>query len=50
MEEEFLKDLGHNNQRLDEIIASIRTLMKPDPRTKRGSVSPLSRPAAKRGV
>jgi hypothetical protein len=50
VEEEFLKDLNLNNQRLDNIIASIKTIMKVDPKTKRVGVSPLAKNVGSRVV
>jgi hypothetical protein len=50
MEEDFLKDLNHNSQRLDSIIVSIRSLMRIDPKTKRPSVSPQCKSTNKRAV
>jgi hypothetical protein len=47
MEEEFLKDLNINNQKLDTIIASVRGLMKIDPKMRKGGVSPMGKSNAK---
>lgn len=41
VEEEFLKDITANNQRLDGIIAAVKGMMKFDAKNKRPSVSPL---------
>lgn len=43
MEEEFLKDLNLNNQRLDGIISLVKGVMKYDPKGKRVGVSPLKK-------
>jgi hypothetical protein len=43
MEEEFLKDLNTNNQKLDNIIASVRGLMKIDPKARKAGVSPIGK-------
>ena len=50
LEEEFLKDFNLNNQRLDNIVNSVRTLVKMDPKTRRTGVSPLGKPNNKRVV
>lgn len=50
IEEEFLKDLNNNNQRLDNIISSIKNIMKVDPKNKRIGVSPLARNSTSRAV
>ena len=50
LEEDFLRDLHQNSQRLDNILNSVRNLVKMDPKTKRASVSPLGKPAVKRGA
>ena len=47
MEEEFLKDLNLNNQRLDGIISLVKGVMKYDPKGKRVGVSPLKKIANK---
>ena len=43
MEEEFMKDLQHNNSRLDHVINCVRTILKPESKNKRMGVSPLGR-------
>lgn len=50
MEEQFIKDLNNNNQRMDTLIASVRALMKSDSKTKRVGVSPSRCTTAKRGI
>jgi hypothetical protein len=47
MEEEFLKDININNQRLDGIIAMVKGVMKYDPKGKRIGVSPLKKTSMK---
>lgn len=48
MEEEFLRDLNLNNQRLDNIISAFKGMMKIDPKTKRVGVSPIAKTGATR--
>ena len=43
MEEDFIKDINTNNQRLDAVINSIKNIMKIDHKTKRIGVSPLGK-------
>lgn len=47
MEEQFLKDLSLNNQKLDNLIASVRGLMKLDPKARKVGASPLGKGMAK---
>ena len=50
LEQEFLKDINHNNQRLDNVLNSVRTLVKMDSKTKRNGVSPIGKSSVKRVV
>ena len=43
MEEEFIKDITTNNQRLDAIINSIKGIMKIDPKVRKMGVSPMTK-------
>lgn len=49
VEEGLLKDINNNNQRLENIINSIKSLMKVDQKSKRSSVSPITKTPQQRG-
>lgn len=50
VEEGLLKDINNNNQRLENIINSIKSLMKVDQKAKRSSVSPITKATQHRGT
>ncbi len=50
VEEGLLKDINNNNQRLENIINSIKSLMKLDQKSKRSSVSPITKATQHRGA
>lgn len=50
VEEGLLKDINNNNQRLENIINSIKSLMKVDQKSKRSSVSPINKTSQHRGT
>jgi hypothetical protein len=50
VEEGLLKDINNNNQRLENIISLIKSLMKVDQKGKRSSVSPINKTTQLRGT
>jgi hypothetical protein len=50
VEEGLLKDINNNNQRLENIISLIKSLMKVDQKGKRSSVSPINKTIQLRGT